>query len=115
MYTQILKEILLTIDFDQEHINEFLTYCCEQFVNSTTELKNVDKIAKEYSHYQPIWWYTYPCFLYSMLNKVLRTIEVNLIVKMGFFVRGLYNHIATLHAAQYGGKKAIALIYRLSS
>jgi hypothetical protein len=29
MYTQILKEILLTIDFEQSHINEFLTYCRE--------------------------------------------------------------------------------------
>jgi hypothetical protein len=25
MYTQILKEILLTIDFEQSHINDFLT------------------------------------------------------------------------------------------
>ena len=32
MYTQILKEILLTIDFEQNHIDEFLTYCREQFV-----------------------------------------------------------------------------------
>jgi len=27
MYTQILKQIFLTIDFEQEHINEFLTHC----------------------------------------------------------------------------------------
>src|ERR1700734_577518 len=27
MYTQILKEILLSIDFEQTHIDEFLTYC----------------------------------------------------------------------------------------
>jgi hypothetical protein len=30
MYTQILKEILLTIDFEQVHFNEFYTYCCQQ-------------------------------------------------------------------------------------
>ncbi len=38
MYTHILKEILLNIDFKQEHINEFLTYCREQFAENTTEL-----------------------------------------------------------------------------
>ena len=53
MYTQILKEILLTIDFEQEHINEFLTYCREQFVSNTSELKNIDKIEQEYYRYQP--------------------------------------------------------------
>jgi tetratricopeptide (TPR) repeat protein len=102
MYTQILKEILLTIDFEQEHMNEFLTYCREQFFSNTSEFKNVDKIEKEYHCHQPIWWYTYPCFLYSMLNKALRTMEVDLIIKMGFFLRDLHNHIATLHAEQYG-------------
>jgi hypothetical protein len=60
MYTQILKEILFTIDFEQSHINEFLTYCREQFVGNSFQLKNVDKIKKEYHHHQPIRWYTYP-------------------------------------------------------
>jgi tetratricopeptide (TPR) repeat protein len=103
MYTQILKEILLTIDFDQGHIKEFLTYCREQFDGNDTELENIDKIEKEYRRQQPIWWYTYECFLYSMLNRALRLMEVDLITTMGFFVRDLHQHIATLHSKQYGG------------
>jgi tetratricopeptide (TPR) repeat protein len=104
MYTQILKEILLTIEFDQEHIKEFLTYCREQFAGNYAELKNVDKIEKEYRDHQPIWWYTYQCFLYSMLNRALRTMEADLIATMGFFVRDLHEHIATLHSEQYGSQ-----------
>jgi tetratricopeptide (TPR) repeat protein len=103
MYTQILKEILLTIDFEQEHINGFLTYCREQFADNNAELKNVEKIRKEYRDHQPIWWYTYDCFLYSMLNRALRLMEVDRIIKMGFFVHDLHNHIAELHTEQYGG------------
>jgi hypothetical protein len=90
MYTQILKEILLTIDFEPVHFKEFLTYCREKFANNTYELKNVDHFENEYRSHQPIWWYTYPCFLYSMLNKALRTMEVKLIVKMGLFVRDFH-------------------------
>jgi tetratricopeptide (TPR) repeat protein len=105
MYTQILKEILLTIDFQQIHFNEFVTYCREQFVGNPKELKNVDKIEEEYPNRRPIWWYTYNCFLYSMLNRTLRTMEIDLIIKMGFFVRDLHNHIAELHTEQYGGQR----------
>jgi hypothetical protein len=36
-----------------------------------------------------------------MLNRALRTMEVDLIIKMGFFVRDLHNHIITLHSKQY--------------
>jgi tetratricopeptide (TPR) repeat protein len=103
MYTQILKEILLTIDFEQSHINEFLTYCREELAGNTIELKNVEKIKNEYHRHQPIWWYTYESFLYSMLNRALRTMEVDRIIKLGFFVRDLHNHIMALHSEQYGG------------
>jgi tetratricopeptide (TPR) repeat protein len=104
MYTQILKEILLTIDFDQVHFNEFITYCRGQFFESTTEMKNIGMIEKDYHHHKPIWWYTYQCFLYSMVNRALRTMEVDLIVNMGFFVRDLHKHIVELHSEQYGGQ-----------
>jgi tetratricopeptide (TPR) repeat protein len=102
MYTQILKEILLTIDFEQVHFNEFITYCRGQFFDSTTEMENIGIIEKDYHRHQPIWWYTYPCFLYSMLNRALRTMEVELITKMGFFVRDLHNDITQFYTEQYG-------------
>ena len=101
MYTQILKEILLTIDFNEVHINEFLTYCRENLDGNTSELKNVDIIKKEYRNHPPIWWYTYQSLLYSMVNRVLRLMEVDAIIKMGFFIRDLHEHITTLHAEQF--------------
>ncbi|CAF1388399.1 unnamed protein product [Adineta steineri] len=38
MYTQILKEILLTIDFQDKHINQFIIYCREAFVENSYDL-----------------------------------------------------------------------------
>ena len=103
MYTQILKEILLTIDFEQKHIDEFLRYCREKLADNKIELNNIEKLRKEYDLHEPIWWYTYECFLYSMLNRALRSMEVDLIIKMGFYIRDLHNHIARLHSEQYNG------------
>ena len=104
MYTQILKDILLTIDFEQGHINDFLTYCRQQLAGNDTQLNNVEKLRREYRDRQPIWWYTYQSFLYSMLNRALRLMDVDLLVKMGFFVRDLHNHIASLYSEQYSGR-----------
>jgi tetratricopeptide (TPR) repeat protein len=101
MYTQVLKEILITIDFEQEHINEFITYCREQFVDDKAVLKIVDKIEKEYHRHTPIWWYTCYGFLFSTLNHALRKMKVDLIIKLGFFVCDLHKHISRLHFEQY--------------
>ena len=101
MYTQLLKEILLTIDFEQVHFDEFIAYCREQFVDNTSELKIVDKFEREYDQHSPVWWYTYKYFLSSMLNRALRMMEVDVIIKMGFFIRDLHNYIVELHEKQY--------------
>ena len=105
MFTKILKEILLTMDFDEGHMKDFFTYCREQFSDNNVELKNIDMVETEYGSHEPIWWYTYDCFLYFMLNRALRTMDVDLITKMGFFVRDLHNHITKLHSEQYNRQK----------
>ena len=104
MYSQILKEILLTIDFDQNHITDFATHCRKEFGNDSVELSTIDKLEEEYHEYMPIWWYTYPCCLYSMLNRALRTMKVDVIIKMGFFLRDLHQNIAEIHAEQYANQ-----------
>lgn len=102
MYTQVLKEILLTINFEEKHIEEFISYCRDIFVNNINELKNIDKFEEDYHQYTPIWWYTYQCFLYSMINRVLRTMEIDLIIRLGFYIQDLHKHIVELHSKQYG-------------
>ena len=110
----MLKEILLTLDFNRGHFEDFIQYCREKFVNNAVELRNVQKIEKEYDGQQAIRWYTYQSFLYSMLNRALRTMEADLIVNMGFFVQDLHKHITALHTEQYGGRDHLNsfIVYR---
>ncbi|CAF1240617.1 unnamed protein product [Rotaria sordida] len=103
MYTQILKEILLTIEFDQKSMKDFIVYCRQKFANNSIELEKIKKLEREYNQHKPIWWYTYECFLYSMVNQALRTMEFDAIIKMGFFIRDLHEDIAKLHFEQFSG------------
>jgi hypothetical protein len=87
MYTQILKEILLTIQFKQNHIKDFIQYCREALFDNEKELKNVQKFERKYEQKSPVWWYTCQIFLYPMLNRALRVMNADVIIKMGFFYR----------------------------
>jgi hypothetical protein len=64
-------------------------------------MKNVKKLERKYRDKTPIWWYPSECFLYSMLNRTLRVMDMDLIIKMGFFFNDLHRHIEQLHSEQY--------------
>jgi hypothetical protein len=101
MYTQIMKEILLTIKFEEKHIQEFTKYCREQFADVKEELMYVEELEKEYHNKTPIWWYSCESFLYPMLNTGLRLMDVDIIIKMGFFIADLHHQIEHLHTKQF--------------
>ncbi|CAF1410617.1 unnamed protein product [Adineta steineri] len=106
MDTQILKEILLTIDFEDEHVKEFITYYRDAFVENEYELHNIEKLERDYHKQTPIWWYTYEYFLYSTLNQALRLMDVDIIVRMGFFIKDLHRDIQRLHSEQFHGQQS---------
>ncbi|CAF1255316.1 unnamed protein product [Adineta steineri] len=106
MYTQILKEILLTINFENKHIKEFITYCRETFAENEHDLHNIEKLERDYHNHIPIWWYTYECFLYRTLNCALRLMDVDIILRMGFFMNDLHRDIQRLHSEQFHGEQS---------
>jgi tetratricopeptide (TPR) repeat protein len=101
MYTQILKEILLTIKFEQKHIGEFLQHCREQFADNKDKLNNVKELEQKYHNETPVWWYTCESFLYPMLNTSLRLMDVDVIIRIGFFIDDLHRQIEQLHSEQF--------------
>ncbi|CAF4209636.1 unnamed protein product, partial [Adineta steineri] len=110
MYTQIFKDILLDMEYDEQAITGFTSYCRQ---NNSGSAITIDRFEKEYHAQSAIWWYTYPSFIYSMLNYALRSMEGNTIINMGFFIHDLHRQIQQLHQQQvnnYHGKPFI--VYR---
>ncbi|CAF0791314.1 unnamed protein product [Adineta steineri] len=114
MYTQILKEILLTINFVDKNLKEFITYCRNVYDDDENELKNVHELQTTYKYNIPIWWYTWDAFLYRMLNCALRSMNFDIIVRMGFFIYDLHRYIQRLHSEQFDGDQSgqIFTVYR---
>ena len=101
MYTQIMKEILLAITFEEVHIQEFIKHCRDAFAENEKALTKVKQSEREYHDKSPIWWYTCDTFLYPMLNHALRVMNADVIIKMGFFIGDLHRRIEQLHKQQY--------------
>lgn len=114
MYTQIFKDIALTINFGSKDIEEFIEYCRQQFAGNKSELVTVDQLENGYNKNKAIWWYTYESFLYKMLNNSLRLMNVSVMIMMGFFITDLHQQIKKLHTEQFGNssRNSILTLYR---
>ncbi|CAF3829719.1 unnamed protein product [Adineta steineri] len=114
MYTQILKEIILTIKFEQKHIQDYLNYCHDASSSNKKEIENIKLFEAQYHKKTPIYWYTCDMFLYPMLNRAVRLIDGDIITRMGFFIGDLHRHIEQLHQEQYAGTTdaSIFTVYR---
>jgi hypothetical protein len=98
MYTQIFKEILLKNEFNQKSIEDLIAYCRQQYEANRSTLNTIAEFECEYRTQSPIWCYTRHCFIYEMLNRALRNLEADTIIKMGYFIDDLHRQIKQLHS-----------------
>lgn len=100
MYTQLLKEVLLEFEFSDQSINGLATHCRDLYRGNDLQLRRIDEFEREYSLKPPISWYTYRTFIYGVLNRSLRTQEIDTLIPMGVFIRDLHRNIEQLHSRQ---------------
>ncbi|CAF4218729.1 unnamed protein product, partial [Adineta steineri] len=99
--------------YQKQAIEILAVYCCNLYSGNINELNVIDGFKSDYDPKHAIWWYTRECFIYQTLNRVLRTLDADIIVRIGFFIHDLHQQIDQLHKQQlpnYRGKTFI--VYR---
>ncbi|CAF1378304.1 unnamed protein product [Rotaria sordida] len=98
MYTQLLKEIFIEMKHDAEMAKQFFVdFLHNLYADNTVLLNAIDEFKRTYEDHSPIWWYTKEEFIFSMLNRALRTQDIDVLMKMAFFIRDLHQQIVQLH------------------
>jgi hypothetical protein len=79
MYSQLLKEIIMEMEYNDQMKTDFIHFCSIQFGKDRSALQFIDQFGKEYKPLSAISWYSRESFLYSMLNRALRMQDVPII------------------------------------
>ncbi|CAF4308420.1 unnamed protein product, partial [Rotaria magnacalcarata] len=109
IYSILIKEIILeTKEDDTKCMKDLVAYCRQQNI-SESQLKH---FQRKYHRKSPIWWYTYECFLFSMLNKAVCSMDLECMSKLGFFIRNLNRQLEQLHKEQSNAYKKRITVYR---
>ncbi|CAF1660076.1 unnamed protein product, partial [Rotaria magnacalcarata] len=81
MYSVIFKDIILEIDDDdKKSMNTLKVYCRDQNIPE----EEINDFKRKYRQKSPVWWYTKEIFLYGMLNRGLRSLDMEAMTKLGF-------------------------------
>ncbi|CAF4606930.1 unnamed protein product [Rotaria sp. Silwood2] len=86
---QMLIDVLKQMPSNEESKEEMLNICRNYYRNNQYELNNIEEFRRNYTRDKAIEWYTAECFLYRLLNKALRTENIELLYNFRFFLIGL--------------------------
>lgn len=101
MYSQLVKEMLIDpeLEYDQDYIDTFIDVCRAETKENTSQLLNITSFQTNYRNHSAAWWYTKESFLYSTVNRALRTQDVTTLFMMAFFIRDLHLQLRELQQA----------------
>ena len=100
--------ILFDIEHDEKDMIELLR---QYYANNQTILKIINELEQDYNQHSPIWWYTRQCFLSSLINQALQTMDMKILIKMGSFLRDICQQIEKLHTQKSNSLDSLT-VYR---
>ena len=114
MYTQLIKEIILDMEYPESSVTDLTTYRYQLFDKKLFSAESIAEFEQHYTSDSANWWHTSWYFIYSTLNKALRNFNTYVLVKMAFFIRDLYRQLEYLYVQQFnaGGTSQIFTVYR---
>lgn len=97
MFSQLLKETVLQMIFDNKEKDNFIRFYRNEHVDGKGDVKFLMKFDRDYQEHTPAYWYTSSSFIFDTLNKALRIHDVKTLTKMGFFIADLDRQLRRLH------------------
>ncbi|CAF1303468.1 unnamed protein product [Rotaria magnacalcarata] len=95
-------------DDDAKSIKALEIYCKKQNIPDA----QINELKHKYHQKSPVWWYTREIFLYGMLNRGLRSLDMEAMFKLGFFIRRLHLQLKQLHQEQSDKFNRSFTVYR---
>ena len=98
IWHQLLKDVLQKMPSgDKNAKEEMLDKCHLYYRGNKKKLRNIEQFDKEYSIANAVEWYTKDSFIYKLINKALRTEDVDALYTFRFYLIDLCYELADIH------------------
>ncbi|UJR32875.1 hypothetical protein I4U23_020336 [Adineta vaga] len=112
IFIQIFNEIVARLKFDSNAKNVFIDFCRLHYSHNDKQLHMINEFTKSYRPHTALDWFQRSCFISKILNRVKRTREIDIIYKLGFFIKQLHVQLVHLHEENESLLKTLSIVYR---
>ncbi|CAM4796161.1 unnamed protein product [Rotaria magnacalcarata] len=97
IWFHIFKDTIIRLPHDEHAKKEMLDASRHYYRNNIQELKNINEFEQNYRSEEAIKWYTKNSFVYRLINKALRTEDVEQMYTFRYFIQDLYSALTLKH------------------
>ncbi|CAF1273770.1 unnamed protein product [Didymodactylos carnosus] len=89
LWFQLFKDVILKMPQTEQSKQEMIRICRDYYRGNSKELKYVEEFENEYKPDDSIRWYTKESFIHKLINKALRTEEIEQLYIFRLFISNL--------------------------
>ena len=97
LWFHVFKDVVMKLSHDENAKKEMLDVSRNYYRDNVQELRRIDEFEQRYRSVDAIRWYTKNSFIYRLLNKALRTEDVEQMYAFRYFIQDLCSALTIKH------------------
>lgn len=111
LWNQLLIDTLRRMPQTEDAKNDMLNKCSDYYRTNQIELKKIELFRNKYTSDKAIEWYTRDSFVYRLVNKALRTEDIDLLYLFRFYIIDLCSQLEQ-ESRNRGNDIEVFVLYR---
>ena len=112
LWFQLFNHVILRLPRNQQAKQQMIEVCRQYYRGHTKQLRLIDEFESDYRPEEAIRWYTKQSFLYKLVNKALRSEDIDQLHTFRFFIGDLSESLAREHEKILSAEGDILTFYR---
>ncbi|CAF4243537.1 unnamed protein product [Rotaria sp. Silwood2] len=97
IWFQLFKDVILRMPKDAQAKEQMVQFCRHYYHDNSSQLSLIDEFQRDYVPSDAIEWYTRESFVYKLVNKALRTEDIEQLYTFRFFISDLSTQLVIGH------------------
>jgi Tfp pilus assembly protein PilF len=112
LWFQLFNHVILRLPRNQQAKQQMIEVCRQYYRGHTKQLRLIDEFERDYRPEKAIRWYTKQSFVYKLVNKALRSEDIDQLHIFRFFIGDLSESLAREHEKMLSSDEEILTLYR---